>query len=119
MRPPDHAWGVAPEDRTSVEVDEISIVPGCDRVDLHHVTVSVQRATAVRRGRELEEAGKTRGLKELKRDIELNRYDVDSGAVADAILSKLRLVRQARLALADEPVGRTPQATARFRHPAA
>ncbi len=41
-------------------------------------------------------------LKELKQDIALNRYDVDSGAVADAILSKLRLVRRGRLALAAE-----------------
>jgi hypothetical protein len=46
-------------------------------------------------------------LKDLKRDIELNRYDVDPGAVAEAILSKLRLVRQGRLALANGEAGRT------------
>ena len=33
-------------------------------------------------------------LNELKRDIALNRYDVDADAVADAILSKLQLVKQ-------------------------
>lgn len=38
-------------------------------------------------------------LKELKRDIALHRYEVDASVVAEAILSKLRLVRQGRLAL--------------------
>jgi hypothetical protein len=47
-------------------------------------------------------------LKELKRDIELNRYDVNAGAVADAILEKLRLVRQGRLALTEPEAGRSP-----------
>jgi anti-sigma28 factor (negative regulator of flagellin synthesis) len=37
-------------------------------------------------------------LKDLKREIELNRYEVDSHAVADAILLKLRRLRQARTA---------------------
>ena len=42
----------------------------------------------------------TRGrLKELKREIALNRYDVDARVVADAILSKLRLVKRGRMAL--------------------
>ena len=50
---------------------------------------------------------KSRGrLKELKRDIALNRYDVDSGAVADAILSKLRLLRQGRMAIEVSEAGR-------------
>ena len=44
----------------------------------------------------------------------VDTYDVDSGAVADAILSKLRLVRRARLALASE-AGRTPTASERPR----
>ena len=45
----------------------------------------------------------TRGrLKELKREIALNRYDVDARAVADAILRKLRLVKRGRMALADQ-----------------
>jgi hypothetical protein len=52
-------------------------------------------------------------LKELKRDIALNRYDVDAGAVADAILIKLRLVRQGRLALSGSPVDRTQSAPER------
>ena len=48
----------------------------------------------------------------LKQAIAVDSYDVDSGAVADAILSKLRLVRRARLALASE-AGRTPRAPER------
>ena len=35
----------------------------------------------------------------MKREIALNQYQVDAEAVADAILSKLRLVKRARLAL--------------------
>ncbi len=49
-------------------------------------------------------------MNELKRDIALNRYDVDADAVADAILSKLRLVRRGRLALAGGEAGRIPAA---------
>ena len=36
-----------------------------------------------------------RRLNELKREIALDRYEVDAGAVADAILTKLLLVRRA------------------------
>ena len=35
----------------------------------------------------------------MKRDIALNQYAVDAGAVADAIVSKLRLVRRGQMAL--------------------
>ena len=38
-------------------------------------------------------------LRTLKRDIALNQYEVDAGAVADAIVSKLRLVRRGQMAL--------------------
>jgi hypothetical protein len=38
-------------------------------------------------------------MSELKRDIALDRYDVDSRAVADAILTKLQLVKRCRMAL--------------------
>jgi len=38
-------------------------------------------------------------LRTLKRDIALNQYAVDAGAVADAIVSKLRLVRRGQMAL--------------------
>ena len=48
-----------------------------------------------------------KGLKELKRDIALHQYDVDAGAVADAILNKLRLVREGRRAIDGQPAGRT------------
>ena len=45
-------------------------------------------------------ASRTR-LNQLKRDIALDRYDPDPTAVADAILTKLLLVRRGRLALAE------------------
>lgn len=48
----------------------------------------------------------------MKRDIALNQYAVDAGAVADAILSKLALVRQGHLALATSAGDRTQPATA-------
>ena len=38
-------------------------------------------------------------MSELKRDIALDRYDVDSRAVAGAILTKLQLVKRCQLAL--------------------
>lgn len=41
-------------------------------------------------------------MEQLKREIALNRYEVDSAAVADAILDKLRLVRQGRIALTSD-----------------
>jgi hypothetical protein len=47
--------------------------------------------------------GSTKGgerVKELKRDIALNHYEVDAGAVADAILAKLRMVKRCRDAIA-------------------
>lgn len=47
-------------------------------------------------------------LNQLKREIALDRYEPDSGAIADAILTKLRLVKQARVALADSEAGRSP-----------
>jgi hypothetical protein len=51
-------------------------------------------------------------LKALKREIALNRYEVDSGAVADAILSKLRLLRSGQAALASSAADRTPRSVA-------
>jgi hypothetical protein len=54
-------------------------------------------------------------LKELKRQIALNQYDVDAGAVAGAIISKLRLVKQGRLAIDGEPSGQTRPAAERRR----
>jgi hypothetical protein len=47
-------------------------------------------------------------LEQLKRDIALHQYDVDSAAVADAIVRKLRLVRRGREALASSEAGRSP-----------
>jgi len=43
--------------------------------------------------------GEREGLKQLKREIALERYDVDSEAVAGAILRKLELIRRGRSAL--------------------
>ena len=55
-------------------------------------------------------------LKTLKRDIALHQYEVDAGAVADAILSKLRLVKRGHLALAGE-ADRTRRAGEAHRRP--
>lgn len=49
-------------------------------------------------------------MEQLKREIALNQYDVDAGLVADAILSKLRLVKRARLALSEADRNRSLQA---------
>ncbi len=51
-------------------------------------------------------------LKTLKREIALNQYEVDAGAVADAILSKLRLVKQGHQALASNRADRSLRAGA-------
>ena len=48
-------------------------------------------------------------LDHLKREIALNAYQLDAGAVADEILRKLRLVRRGRAALAEAEAGRTPK----------
>jgi anti-sigma28 factor (negative regulator of flagellin synthesis) len=81
------------------------------RADLTGVKQSAARAAAVQPGRELSPTtgtGTGTGrLKELKRNIERDRYDVNAGAVAEAILEKLRLVRQGRLALAEPGADRS------------
>jgi hypothetical protein len=45
-------------------------------------------------------------MSDLKRDIALDRYDVDARAVAGAILTKLQLVRRCRDALASADADR-------------
>jgi hypothetical protein len=45
-------------------------------------------------------------MSELKRDIALDRYDVDSRAVAGAILTKLQLVKRCQMALQTSDAGR-------------
>lgn len=45
-------------------------------------------------------------MSELKRDIALNRYNVDSRVVADAILTKVQLVKRCRMALASAEADR-------------
>jgi hypothetical protein len=45
-------------------------------------------------------------MSELKRDIALDRYDVDARVVAGAILTKLQLVRRCQLALASTDADR-------------
>jgi hypothetical protein len=50
----------------------------------------------------------TRRLASLKREIMLRRYQVDSAAVAEAILVKLAVLRRGREAIAAQPGGRTP-----------
>jgi hypothetical protein len=50
-------------------------------------------------------------LNQLKRDIALDRYAPDSGEIADAILTKLQLVRRARRALGESGAGQSPPAS--------
>ena len=107
--PPDDDWGATRGDRTSVEMDEQPIVPGHRNADLRDVEAA--RVSAIGEGREPSQGR----LRELKREIELQRYAVDSAAVADAILSKLRLVKQGREALSGDPADRSPAAVARLR----
>jgi hypothetical protein len=52
-------------------------------------------------------------LNQLKRDIALDRYTPDSGEIADAILTKLQLVRRARWALDEGGAGQSPPASER------
>jgi hypothetical protein len=62
-------------------------------------------------------------LKDLRREIASDRYEVDAEAVADAIVSKLLLVRRGRgeltaaPALTAEPGGRIPAARRAARRP--
>jgi hypothetical protein len=46
-------------------------------------------------------------LQTLKREIALNQYEIDACAVADAILSKLLLVKRGHLALATPEADRS------------
>ena len=52
-------------------------------------------------------------LARLKREIALNGYDVDSTAVADAILLKLRLLHRGRMAIAAAQAGRSREQASR------
>lgn len=47
-------------------------------------------------------------MDKLKREIAAKRYDVDAGAVANAIVSKMVLVKQGRRALDVDAGGRMP-----------
>ena len=58
----------------NADLDEIPVVPGAWRAD--------------------EEGSDSRRVRDLKRQIENNSYAVDAPAVADAILSKIRLLKQ-------------------------
>jgi anti-sigma28 factor (negative regulator of flagellin synthesis) len=80
--PSGRAQGDHPEDRTSVEAEGNTVGFGYQPVDLLVDTASTER------------------VYELKREIAMKRYDVDAAAVADAIVSKMRLVREGRRALA-------------------
>jgi hypothetical protein len=59
----------------------------------------------------------TKRLATLRREIALGRYGVDSAAVADAILLKLRLVRRGRTVIAAQRGDRSRGADGRS-HPA-
>ena len=83
--------GEHPEDRTSVEADALRIALTAAATDL-----------------EPDAAGRGK-VDTLKREIALKRYDVDAGAVADAIVAKMRLVKQGRRALAADVTDRSLQ----------
>jgi hypothetical protein len=53
-------------------------------------------------------SGSRTRLNELKRDIALDRYAPDSGEIANAILTKLQLVKRARRVLDDGGAGQSP-----------
>jgi hypothetical protein len=57
----------------------------------------------------------TKRLASLKREIALQSYEVDSAAVAEAILLKLRLVRRGRMAIAAQRGDRTRGLDGSFR----
>jgi hypothetical protein len=96
-------------------LDPVSIALALAWADLGNVTERAGRPTAVERSREAELTETTGRLKDLKRDIQHNGYDVDSRVIADAILVKLRLVRQGRQALSGFEAGRSHPDAARFR----
>lgn len=80
-------------------------------VDPMSVKSNAERSEAAWENREVADPAEDRGrLKKLKRDIALNRYDVDADAVAGAILSKLQLVRRGRRALAASAADRSLRA---------
>jgi hypothetical protein len=54
-------------------------------------------------------------LKTLKRDIAAQQYEVDAGLVADAIISKLRLVKRGQAALASGEADRIRESGPRIR----
>lgn len=114
---PASAWGPAPGPPTSVELDPVSVALALAWADLGNVTESAGRPTSVVRSREAELTETTGRLRDLKRDIQHNGYDVDSRVIADAILIKLRLVRQGRQALSGLEAGRSHPDAARFHDP--
>lgn len=95
--PPGGAPGEHPADRTSVEADVDPVWAGFAPTDLEIDGASTERVS------------------ELKREIALKRYDVDAAAVADAIVAKMRLVRQGRRALAVDAGDRNPAAQTLYR----
>ena len=63
------------------------------------------------------DAGSSERVDELKHEIALKRYDVDAAAVADAIVSKMRLVREGRRALAVTAADQNLMAAESLRRP--
>jgi hypothetical protein len=54
-------------------------------------------------------------MSDLKRDIALDRYDVDARAVAGAILTKLQLVKRCQAALASADADRIQRGSSQAR----
>jgi hypothetical protein len=76
------------------------------------ISDSLHQTNEPRRERTTELSESKTRVNELKRDIALDRYEPDSGAVADAILTKLKLVKRARVALAQGEGGQSPTGSA-------
>ena len=71
-------------------MDEIPVLPDGDDADEEDINTS---------GR----------VTQLKREIDNDRYDVDAPAVADAILRRIRLLRQLRQGAKSNGAGRSPR----------
>jgi hypothetical protein len=56
-------------------------------------------------------------VNELKRQIDSNAYDVDAPAVAEAILRKIRLLRQVRAIAGANGAGRIPPGLGDLQNP--
>jgi Anti-sigma-28 factor, FlgM len=75
------------------------------------MNADLDEISVVRKPRRADEGGiRNQRISDLKREIENNAYAVDAPAVADAILAKIRLLKQAHQPAAISEAGRIPPA---------